>query len=184
MLPSAENIEATYRRLTDEQLVERLKNGDRKSLDVLVRAYLPRAYSKVCSLVPESDAEDVRQEIFLSLVNSIDNFKGRSSFATWFHRITMNRIADYYREASRRKEKSTEEQPSEADDPWRKTDEELTVREALTGMPEKYKEVLLLRYSQGLSLGEISKKLGVTYEATRSRCRRGVDMLKEKMKEI
>lgn len=97
MLPSAENTEAAYSQLTDEQLVERLKNGDRASLDVLVKAYLPRTYRKVRRLVPESDAEDVRQEIFLSLVDSIDDFEGRSTFATWLHKITMNRVSDYYR---------------------------------------------------------------------------------------
>ena len=184
MLPGAENIEPTYRQLTDEELVERSKNGDRKSLDVLVRAYLPRTCSKVRSLVPESDVEDVRQEIFLSLVGSIGNFKGRSTFATWFHRITMSRIADYYRETSRQKDKRSEEQPLRTDDPWKRTDEELTVKEALMEIPEMYKEVLLLRLSEGLSLGEISEKLGVTYEAIRSRCRRGMNMLKEKVKEI
>jgi len=184
MLPTVQNIEASYRQLTDEQLVERLKNGDRKSLDVLVKVYLPRTYSKVRRLVPESDAEDVRQEIFLSLVDSIGNFEGRSTFATWFNKITMRRIADYYRVTSRQKDKHSEEQPLRMDDPWERTDAELTVKEALTEMPEMYKEVLLLRLSEGLSLSEISEKLGVTYEATRSRCRRGMNMLKEKVREI
>jgi RNA polymerase sigma-70 factor (ECF subfamily) len=181
MLTSVGNAKLTYSQLTDEELVERSRNGDTEALEVLVRIYLPKAYRKVCSLVPECDAEDVRQEIFLSFVKSIANFRIRSNFAAWFGRITMRRIADYYRQRSRRRDDPTEELPTEVDDPWGKIDDELTVERALLEMPEKYAEVLLLTFSEGLSLVEISERLDLTYEATRSRYRRGVNMLKEKL---
>ena len=181
MLTSVENAKPTYSQLTDEELVERSKNGDTEALEVLVRAYLPRAHKKVRSLVPESDVEDVRQEIFLSLIKSIANFKIKSNFAAWFGRITTRRIADYYRQKSRQRYDLTEDQLTEVDDPWERVDDELTVRKALLEMPEKYADVLVLKFSKGLSLDEISEKLGLTYEATRSRCRRGINMLREKL---
>lgn len=184
MLTSVANKRSTYSQLTDEELVERSRNGDTEALEVLVRIYLPKAHRKVCSLVPESDVEDVRQEIFLSFVKSLANFRIRSNFAAWFGRITMRRIADYYRQRSRRRDDPTEDLPAEVDDPWKRVDDELTVKRALLEMPEKYAEVLLLTFSEGLSLVEISEKLGLTYEATRSRYRRAVNMLKEKLMDM
>jgi RNA polymerase sigma factor (sigma-70 family) len=180
MLNSIENAKSTRSRLTDEELVERFKNGDRQSLDTLVRAYLPKAHKRVSSLVPEPDVEDVRQEIFLSFVKSIGNFTIRSNFAAWFNKITMSRIADYYRKTSRQRDKLIENQFSEVDDSWKDIDDELTVREALTEIPEKYREILSLKFIEGYSLTEISGKLGLTYEAARSRYRRGIGMLREK----
>lgn len=181
MLASVEGAKSSYSRLTDEELVERSRNGDAKALEFLVKAYLPKAHKKVCSLVPASDVEDVRQEIFLSFVKSIANFRIRSNFAAWFARITMRRIADYYRQKSRQKDDPIEDLPTEVDDPWEKIDDELTVKRALLEMPEKYAEVLSMTFSEDLSLIEISKKLGLTYEATRSRYRRGINMLREKL---
>ena len=166
-------------RLTDEELVERIKNGDNASLTILVRAYLPKVYNKVQSLVPEADAEDVTQEIFLSLVDSIGNFQGKSAFATWFHRIIMNRVMDYYRRISyRQREKH---QNSRVSDPWKLTDSELTLREVLVRVPDKYKEILVLRFLEDLSFGDIAERLGLTYEAARYRYRRAISMAQKRM---
>jgi RNA polymerase sigma-70 factor (ECF subfamily) len=175
------NTAGTGERLSDLELVERIKNGDRESLDILVKAYLPKVYNRVLSLVPESDAEDVTQEIFLSLVDSIDSFRGRSAFSTWFHRITMNKVADYHRKSSRRKEQLKENDVPRAIDPWKGTDDELIVKEVLVELPDKYREVLLLKFSEGLSFGEIAEQLNLTYEATRSRYRRAIVMVRERL---
>jgi len=169
------------KRLTDEELAERIKNGDKASLDILVKAYLPKVYNRVRSLVPESDAEDVTQDIFMSLVDSIGNFQGKSAFTTWFHRIIMNKIADYHRRTFRRREKLGETQPPTDINPWSATDDELIVKQALIKLPEKYREVLLLKFSEGLSFGEIAEKLGLTYEATRSRYRRAIETVRDRI---
>ena len=177
---SADTV-GTDRRLTDEELAERIQNGDKESLDVLVKAYLPKVYNRVRSLVPESDAEDVTQDIFMGLVDSIGNFQGKSAFATWFHRITMNKIADYHRRTFRRREKLSETEPPTDVNPWSATDDELVVKQVLMKLPDKYREVLLLKFSEGLSFGEIAEKLDLTYEATRSRCRRAIETVRDRI---
>ena len=184
MSASVQSAGSIYSQLTDEELVERFKNGDSESLDFLVRIYLPKTYKRVCRQIPESDVEDVRQEILLSFIKSVGKLKTSSNFGAWFARIAARRIADYYRQTSRQKEDVVEDQPIEVDDSWKSIDDELTVREALIGMPGKYREVLSLKFLEDLSLAEISEKLGLTYEAARSRYRRGIHMLKEKVREI
>lgn len=176
------NIAVIDEQLTDEELVERIKNGNREYLDVLVEAYLPKVYNRVQALVPESDAEDVTQEIFLSLVDSIGKFQGESAFATWFYRITMNRVADYYRKVSRRQKKESNREPTpRAFDPWKWMDSKLALKEALVNVSDKYREILLLKFLEGLSLDDIAERLGLTYGATRYRYRRAICVVRKRI---
>ena len=171
----------TERQLTDEELVERIKSGDGEALDALIRAYLPKVHNRVHNLVPEADADDVTQDIFMSLVDSIDNFQGKSAFSTWFHRISMNKVADYHRRTSRRKEQSIEDESHETIDPWKATNDELIVKETLMELADKHREILLMKFAEGQSFVEIAEKLNLTYEATRSRYRRAVEAARDIM---
>jgi RNA polymerase sigma-70 factor (ECF subfamily) len=171
-------------RSKDEQLVEQIRNGDRKSLDDLVEFYFPIIDNKVHSMVPMVDADDVTQEIFVSLLSSIDSFQGDSTFATWFFKITRNRIADYYRKRSRSQIKEAgREQDPVTHDPRDWIDNRLEVKETLVKLPVRYREVLLLRFLEGLSIGDVAERLGLTYEAARSRCRRALYMARKRIKE-
>ena len=169
------------KQFTDAELIERIKNGDTEALDMLVETHLHKVYNRVRSLVPEADAEDVTQDIFVSLVDSIDSFQGKSAFGTWFHRITMNKVADYHRKASRRREQLNEKQPPRSVNPWTATNDELIVKEALRELAKKHREILLLKFAEGLAFGEIAEQLDLTYEATRSRYRRAVEALRDQM---
>jgi len=169
------------KQLTDEELVERIKSGDAEALDILIRAYLPKVHNRVRSLVPESDADDVTQDIFMSLVDSIGSFQGKSAFATWFHRISMNKVADYHRRTSRRKEQSIEDAAPRIVDPWVATEDEMMVKETLVKLPDKHREILLLRFAEGLSFTEVGERLDLTYEATRSRFRRAIEAARDIM---
>lgn len=177
-----------YAVLNDEQLVDLTKEGDEQALNVLVKTYLPKISKRVHKFVPETDAEDVTQEIFLALVNSIDGFKGRSAFAIWFHKIVVNRIADYHRKRSRRKEgtlsKVDMEEFGGVFDPYKVTDAEITVEDILIKLPEIYEEVLRLKFFGGLSFTEIAEFLDLTYEAARSRYRRAMEAFADELRTL
>jgi RNA polymerase sigma factor (sigma-70 family) len=158
----------------DEELVLRIKEGDTQSLDILVRAYLPRIYRKVQRLVPAEDAEDVTQDIFLNLVRSIGNFEGRSAFATWFNKIVVNRVADYHRRMFRQRRRFVSEEEILEHEPSQEVSSELELEELLMSLPEHYREVILMKLRHNLSFAEIASALGMTYEAARSRYRRGI----------
>ncbi len=158
----------------DEELISRIKEGDSQSFDVLVKAYFPRTYRKVRMLVPIDDAEDVTQDIFLNLVRSIDNFKGRSAFATWFNKIVSNRVADYHRRMFRQKSRFASEEEILESEPSQEANSNLEMDDLLTNLPEHYREVILKKIYYNLSFAEIASDLGMTYEAARSRYRRGI----------
>ena len=87
----------------DDELISRIKSGDTNSMELLIKEYFPRTIRKVRRLVPPDDAEDVTQDIFMNLICCIENFEGKSGFATWFNSVILNRVADYHRRMFRYK---------------------------------------------------------------------------------
>lgn len=163
----------------DEELISRIKSGDSESMEILVKEYFPITYKRVRRLVPVDDAEDVTQDIFMNLVGCIDNFEGRSGFATWFNSIVLNRVADYHRRMFRYKsifipEGETLEQKSSQETHTGDENNDMEMEDLLMKLPEPYREVLLLRLRYDLSFVEIASALGIDYEAVRSRYRRGI----------
>lgn len=171
-------MEATN--LRDAELVSRIKGGDMQSFDTLVEAYFPGTYKRVQMLVPADDAEDVTQDIFLNLMNSIDSFKGRSAFATWFSKIVANKVADYHRKMFRQKNRFASEKMVEYE-PSQEADDGLEMDDLLSSLPEHYREVILKKLYYDLSFEEIASELGTSYEAARSLYRRGVKCAAKKI---
>ncbi len=169
--------------LSDEELIERIKDGDANCLDMLIKDYFPKVHSRINNLVPQSDVDDVIQDVFICLMDSIFTFEGRSTFSTWFHKITMNKIADYHRKMARRREEFNEDEAFRVFNPWDETDDELIIEQIFESIPRKYKEILFLRHSEDLSFSEIAEKLGLSYEATRSRYRRALMLVRKKVKD-
>jgi len=158
----------------DEELVLMIKSGDTQSFDTLVKAYRPKTYRKVLRLVPAEDAEDVTQDIFLNLVRSIDNFEGKSAFATWFNRIVANRVADYHRRMFRQKSRFTSDEEIINHEPYQEAKSIIEMDDLLKKLPQHYREVILMKIYYNLSFAEIASTLEMTYEAARSRYRRGI----------
>ena len=165
----------------DDELITRIKAGDENSFNILVREYLPRTFKKVRMLVPYEDAEDVTQDIFLNLVRSIYNFEGKSAFATWFNKIILNRVADYHRKMFRQKNKFISENEISGYELAQEDDNTTEMDDLLMQMPEAYREVILMKVCDNSSFSEIASTLGVTYEAARSRYRRGIKYAANKM---
>jgi len=77
--------------VTDEEILARIKAGDKSACDLCVDKHTPKLYGLALSLLHnEADADDVVQESFLNAFRAIDSFEGRSSLSTWLYRITYN----------------------------------------------------------------------------------------------
>ena len=125
-------------------------------------------------LVPANDAEDVTQDIFLNMVSSIDSFKGKSAFATWFSSIVSNRVADYYRKMFRYKSRFVYDEDILKNEPAQKTSFDVEMDDLLKKLPKPYSQVLQLKLCHNLTFNEIAEIMELTYEAVRSRYRRGI----------
>lgn len=75
----------------DTALVERAKEGDMQAFRQLVEKYKDVSLSLACSILKErAAAEDVLQDAFLKVYNSLKSFKGQAAFSSWLYRIVVN----------------------------------------------------------------------------------------------
>ena len=78
--------------MTDPELIEGILRRDRYAFQCLVERYQKQVIKTACYFVGNmEDAEDLSQEIFLDIINSINSFKRSSSLSTWIYRITVNK---------------------------------------------------------------------------------------------
>lgn len=176
---------------SDEELVLAAQQGDLDAFNVLYERYLPMVYNRVRFTVPETDVEDVTQEIFIGVIRSLKSFKGDAQFSTWLRTLTNRRVADYYRS---RNPAETElgSDISDADPSLEglyvsantgAIDDQIMLRRALRELPESYQDILMLRFVEGLQFNEIAEERGQSLEATKSLFRRAVAALRKQVEQ-
>ncbi len=175
--------------VTDLQLVTRAQQGDREAFLTLYNRYLNKVYNRVRSRVPTTDVEDVTQEIFIAVVRSIGSFRQEAKFNTWLYTIVNRQIADYYRRSRR----GGQDEPvmsldemnfNEPSYEHTGIDDEAALKRALNSVPEHYREVVMLRFADGLSFAEIALQLDKSLEAVKSLYRRAVQAIRDEIGEV
>ncbi|HTX91946.1 MAG TPA: sigma-70 family RNA polymerase sigma factor [Anaerolineales bacterium] len=159
----------------ENDLIEAAQQGKLEAFTVLYERYLPAVFNRVRYLVPEEDVEDVTQDVFIAALRSLRGFRGTAQFSTWLRTITNRQIADYYRRRHL-PESALDERLRAPHDPVA-ADEVFIIRQAFRRLPQKYQEILLLRFAEGLHFDEIARLQGRTLEATKSFFRRAVAAL-------
>lgn len=175
---------------SDEQLVQSAQQGALEAFNLLCERYLPVVYQRVRYLVPEADAEDVTQEVFLAVMRSLSGFRGEARFSTWLRTLTNRQIADYYRRRgpvnhALDSDDYQEERASANGAGQRQQghlEEKIMLRVALNQLPAKYKEVILLRFAEGKSFQEIAAMQDQSLEATKSLFRRAIAALQKEIR--
>lgn len=183
--------------IREEFSLQALKDGDRAEFARLVDAYSTQIYRLGLKMLgDQQDAEDVLQNTFMKVLQSIQNFEGRSSLSTWIYRIAVNESLMLIR---RQKPVTPVAMDYEDDDdelqhPTQFTDwcclpeDELMDDEArkhldtaIRHLPEKLRVVFLLRDIEGLSIRETSDALGLTETAVKTRLLRARLNLREQL---
>ena len=174
-------------RLSDNELVERVRAGDIRSYEELVRRY-ERLVGRVIYPYAGRDAavEDLVQETFLRAYDRLDTFNPEYRFKTWLLAIANNlgidalrrrrEVVEFNPELHARVTRGPEEVAVEAD-------RARSVRDAVLTLPEAYSVPLVLRYAEGLTYAEIAEILGITVPALKSRLFRARNMLAERLEE-
>ena len=187
-LPKAQN-----QRPDEEErlIVQRVKAGDQQAFEVLYRRYVSSVYRQAIKLVGnEAEAEEVVQEVFLTLYEKAKTFRGDSAFSTWLYRLTLNTTLMKLRRRKRSKEVAIEDYlPKYQDDghhlvrpvvDWSRNPEESllslevqrTLQHALDQLPPVDKAVVVLSDLDGLANKEVGKALGLSVPAVKSRLHR------------
>jgi len=183
---------------SDQDLVERLKAGEEAVFEALLARYQGKVYRLAMSFTrnPE-DAEEVLQDVFLTVYRKIGSFDGRSAFGTWLYRIAVNAALMKLRGRGPIQESLEEYLPQFTEDgqharmvvDWTPGPEEQllrqertqVVREAIEALPPDYKAVLVLRDLEGLSNEEAAEAMGISVLAVKARLHRARLVLRGKL---
>lgn len=175
--------------VSDEALARLAQDGKQDAFIQLYERYFQYMLARVRFRVPESDAEDVTQEIFIAVLRSLDRFKGQAKFSTWLWSVANHKIADYYRS---RKSKLIEQDEFEeimkrspgnhlTEDEENRRAELAVVRCALETLPQNYQEVIFLRFVDEMPFKDIALQTGQSLEAVKSLFRRSIAALAKRM---
>ena len=176
----------------ERDLVSRAASGEQQAMGLLYDAYLPKVYRYCLGRVGKAaDAEDLAEEIFLRVIGAIERFEwrslgdsGRSPFRSWLFRIAHNQVVSHHRRAATRGPLA---ELSEAirDDrrgPQELTETKLAIEEvfvAVRELPDAQREVVLLRFSAGLTVAETAETLGKQQPNVKVLQHKGVQRLKQ-----
>ena len=161
----------SYETMSDEQLVQ-LSLKDQDSFYYLIERYEPkilRYIKRITNISPE-ESEDLLQEIFIKVYRNLNRFNRKLKFSSWVYRIAHNEIINQYRK--KKSYSATIDSFAENDDTdylsgfigealdidndYISRENAEKVRAALAKLPDKYREVLILRYFEDQSYREIS----------------------------
>jgi RNA polymerase sigma-70 factor (ECF subfamily) len=155
-----------------ERVIGRAQGHDAEALGEIYRLYVRRVFG-LCRYMLDSreSAEDATSEVFLKLQRSIEIYDGSIPFPKWLLRVAGNQCIDALRRRRRGRQVIVEEEgagviaaASSAPSPLGavlRTEERAQVRDAVAGLPEKYRLPLVLRYYSELTYNEIAQQLGL-----------------------
>lgn len=90
--------------MNEQELIELVKKKDRIAFKTLVDTWQDMVYNTALVILQNTeDAEDVSQEVFIQVYESVSSFKGESKFSTWLYRITITKTTDHIRKKKRKK---------------------------------------------------------------------------------
>jgi RNA polymerase sigma-70 factor (ECF subfamily) len=173
----------------DEELLRHILIGDQEAFRQLYTRHLTTVYKRVAYLIPEDDVEDVTQEVFIAMMRSLKTFKGDSKFSTWLRVITNRQIANYYR----KNKQTLKDSHLDQDDARlsRKTapttretqDRRIYIQQSLMEVPDHYREIIMLRFVDGLKFQEIAALQGKSLDAVKSVFRRAIEAMRKELGE-
>jgi len=175
---------------SDKELVRRCQT-DHAAFEELLRRYKRAIFAyAMASTGSRPDAEEVTQDVFVKVYRAAHRFNSRYRFTTWLYTIAANTCKNKLRSRGRRKNLSLDREDApvipvshEASplDAYRKNLEIGQVRNAINELPPRYREVLFLRYVEGLSYKQIAEVLGLSLGNVEARIFRGKDKIRRKL---
>jgi len=174
--------------MTDDQLVERVKNGDSGAFEELVIRHQKAVYYFVLRVLKNPlDAEDTVQQIFLLAFQNIMGFRADASFKTWLYRIGINQCNNYFRKSKNREFISIDDFP--VTDVRADQEGDLSTKErvahlqkAVDRLPYKQRMVVTLRIYQELSFEEIGTALNIRANSAKVNFHHALEKLKNCIK--
>lgn len=188
----------------EQKLVERLKRRDEAAFNELILMYQGRIFRLVFRMLGDrAEAEDLAQEVFITVFKSIDGFRGDSKLSTWLYRVATNHCKNrikYLQRRARGKKKEFDEiaehdaiesatmnssasvpRPDAMVEAYEK---ERILKEAIAALDDDHKELIVLRDIEQLSYDQIQEITGLPEGTVKSRLHRARHALRDKVRRL
>jgi RNA polymerase sigma-70 factor (ECF subfamily) len=181
-------------------LIRRARDGDSAAMNGLVEAHYKQAYNLAYHLSGNYDeANDIAQEAFIRVFNSLTHFRGEANFSTWLYRIVTNVFLDERKKQKVRAHSSLEEYleledntvTRQIEDPSpgheqlvEQSERNTVVGDAVRALPEIQRSMIAMYHFQSLSYEEIAEVLNLPIGTVKSRLNRARLALKNKLEPV
>ena len=183
--------------LSDQALLEMYQQGNREAVSQLLERHARRVRDYVRMLVKDNDvADDLTQEVLIKVVKVLDEgrYTDKGRFQPWLLRIAHNRVLDYFRAQKQVKTVSESSagfdilgsknfaEPS-IEDRLVSEQQAEAVRQLIELLPAEQREVVKMRYYEGLSFKEIAEHTGVSINTALGRMRYALINMRQMIKD-
>ncbi len=153
--------------MNESEHIMKAQAGDSQAYGELYDLYAQKIYAFLLSRIRHKQiAEDLLQETFIKAWKALPNFHNEGNFNAWLYRIATNNMNDHFRKNTSKPEALALEEDFIIIDKAAKPDEEFdnslsetTMQQALDQLPETYRQVLILRFKEGLSGKETGRAI-------------------------
>ncbi len=185
--------------MLDTELVEGFKAGNVAYFNELLERYTQKVHNLAVRITrSEEDAEEVIQDVFVTVYNKVDKFEGKSAFSSWLYRITVNTAFMKLRKRRQTPAISLEDINPSVKENWTGSRSDSSdvnylssrheIRQELQGaiekLPEEYKTIFILRDVDGLSNQEVGEVLALSVPAVKSRLHRARLLLRKRLQKF
>jgi len=170
--------------MSESEIIQNLKSGEQHAFVFLVQHYGPKVLNTSLGILQNlEDAEDITQEIFLEICQSIPQFKGESQLSTWIYKITVNKSLDFLRKKKRKKRMGIFQRLFEQENHMANAElahfehpgielenkeRSVILFQAIDQLPENQKTAFILCKLEDLSYKEISEVMGTSISSVES----------------
>lgn len=185
---------------TDRELVKNFLEGDEKSFVELINRYSEKVHRLSMRITRnEQDAEEVLQDVFITIHTKMHTFQGKSAFSSWLYRITANTafmklrqrkkhaavcIDDVYENAQDASCFGSRSDSCDMNYMTSRHEMRSVLEKAISRLPREYKAIFILRDVDGLSNQEVGEILSLSVPAVKSRLHRSRLMLRKKLQKF
>lgn len=162
--------------LSESQLVEQSRQGDRDAFGEIVRRYQAFIYRQAWGYLQDGDAaRDVAQDVFIKAYQGLRYLRGDAALRPWLYRICRNHCLNVIRRQRKERESRPEPAHTGNDDVALR----ITLQQSISSLEDPYREVVMLRYYNDLTYDEIAAVLDISISNVKVRLFRAKKMLKE-----
>ena len=185
-----------YTMLSDQTLLEQYQQGNREAVSQLLERHTRRVRDYIRMMVKDNDvADDLTQEVLIKVVKVLDEgrYTDKGRFLPWVLRIAHNRVLDYFR--AQKQNKTVSESSAGFDILGSKNFAEPSIEESIIldqraeevralveELPDEQREVVKMRYYEGLSFKEIAEQTGVSINTALGRMRYALINMRQMIK--